>query len=372
MNIPNKKLGFGLMRLPLLDPTDYKSIDKENSKKMIDTFINQGFTYFDTAYVYHGGMSERLFGELVSKRYPRSAFTVTTKMPIFIIEKIEDYERIFNEQLERCCVDYFDYYFLHSLNRNSYDEKVQPHKAFEFIAKKKAEGKIKHIGFSFHDNAETLDRILTDHPEVELVQLQINYIDWDSASIESRKCYEVCVKHNKKVAVMEPLKGGKLINIPEDAKKAFKESSNLSIASWGIRYAASLENVIIVLSGMSNMEQLIDNTSYMVNFERLTEEEYRVIERVVKIINDAIAIQCTDCKYCIDGCPMNIAIPRYFALYNNVCQFGKLKEYKDRFNNLKEKFGAPSACIECGQCESVCPQHLKIIDLLKVIDKEFN
>ncbi len=371
MKIPNKKLGFGLMRLPLTDGNDYKSIDKEKVMMMVDAFMSKGFTYFDTAYVYHGGISEKIFGELVAKRYPRDSFTVTSKMPMFIIEKMEDYERIFNEQLDRCQVEYFDYYFLHSLNNRTYEEKVQPDKAFEFISKKKAEGKIKHIGFSFHDTSEVLDKILTDHPEVELVQLQINYIDWDSENVQSKKCYEVCLKHNKKVAIMEPLKGGKLINIPEQAKKLFKEQSNLSIASWGIRFAASLENVIIVLSGMSNQEQVDDNLSYMENFIPLNEKEKEVIDNVVDIIKKAIAIPCTDCKYCIDGCPMQIAIPKYFSLYNATKQFGKLKEYQDRFKKISETAGLPSMCIECGQCEGVCPQHLPIIENLKVISKEF-
>ena len=369
--IPNKKLGFGLMRLPLTNTQDYKTIDMDKAKQMIDTFMNNGFTYFDTAYVYHGGISEKMFGELVSKRYPRESFTVTSKMPMFIIEKIEDYERIFNEQLTRCQVEYFDYYFLHSLNINTYNDKVVPHKAFEFIAKKKEEGKIKHIGFSFHDTAEVLDKILTEHPEVELVQLQINYIDWESEAIQSRKCYEVCVKHNKKVAIMEPLKGGKLINIPQEAIKLFKQHSNLSVASWGLRYAASLENVIIVLSGMSTIEQVEDNISFMKDFKPLSNEEQCVIKEVVDIIKNAIAIPCTDCKYCIDGCPMQIQIPKYFSLYNNTKQFGHLKEHDDRFKRLSDNGGLPSACIECGHCVSVCPQHINIIENLKVISKEF-
>lgn len=371
MNIPNKKLGFGLMRLPLENPQDYKTIDKNQAMKMIDTFIANGFTYFDTAYVYHGGISEKMFGELVAKRYPRDAFTVTSKMPIFHINALEDYERIFNEQLDRCQVEFFDYYFLHALNINTYTEKVVPHKAFEFISKKKEEGKIKHIGFSFHDNAEVLDKILSEHPEVELVQLQINYMDWESEAIQSRKCYEVCVKHNKKVAIMEPLKGGKLINLPENAIKLFKENSCDSVASWGIRYAASLENVIVVLSGMSTIEQVNDNISYMKVFVPLNKKEYEVIDQVVDIIKKTIAIPCTDCKYCIDGCPMQIAIPKYFSLYNATKQFGSLKEYQDRFNRIKENSGVPSACIECGQCVSVCPQHINIIEQLKIVSKEF-
>lgn len=366
-----KKLAFGLMRLPFIGD-EYNNIDKEKAKAMVDEFIKRGFTYFDTAYVYHGGNSEKAFGELVASRYDHSQYTVTTKMPMFSDKTPEEYEKIFNEQLERCQVEYFDWYFLHCLSRNNYENRVQKDDAFAFISKKKAEGKIKHIGFSFHDNAEFLDKILTDHPEVELVQLQLNYIDWDSESVQARKCYEVCVKHGKDVAVMEPLKGGRLINIPEEAQKVFKEANpDLSIASWGIRFAASLPNVIIVLSGMSTLEQVEDNTSFMQDFVPLNDAEQDTIKKVVKIINDAIEIPCTGCKYCVDGCPMHIAIPSYFALLNEQKQFGFNDGQVSRYKKIAENNGLASVCLECGQCESVCPQHLPVIEALKKVANKF-
>ena len=366
-----KKLAFGLMRLPVIDG-DATKIDLEKVKEMVDTFIGRGFSYFDTAYVYHGGYSERAFGQLVAARYPRDKFTITNKMPMFSPKNPEDYERIFNEQLERCQVEYFDWYFLHALNIRTYEEYVLKENAFDFVFKKKAEGKIKHVGFSFHDSAEVLDRILTENPNVELVQLQINYIDYESEAIQSRKCYEVARKHGKPITIMEPLKGGKLINIPDEAKKLFKDyHPDLSIASWGIRYASSLDGVVATLSGMSNMEQVLDNTSYMENFEPLNEEEYQVIERVVDIINNAIAIPCTGCRYCVDGCPMHIAIPEYFSLLNDLKQFGPNNYRKNRYQKIAETNGLASSCIECGQCEGICPQHLHIIDALKKVVKEF-
>ena len=366
-----KKLAFGLMRLPIIDGDNTK-IDLEKVKEMIDYFLAQGFTYFDTAYVYHGGNSEKAFGELVASRYPRDAFTITDKMPMFSPKTPEDYERIFNEQLQRCQVEYFDWYFLHALNIRTYEEYVVKEKAFDFVFRKKQEGKIKHVGFSFHDSAEVLDKILTEHPEVELVQLQINYIDYESPTIQSRKCYEVARKHGVPMTIMEPLKGGKLINIPVQAQKLLKDyHPDLSIASWGIRYASSLDGVIAVLSGMSNMEQVIDNTSYMKEFEPLNGEEYQIIDQVVEIINSAIEIPCTACKYCVDGCPMHIAIPQYFSLLNDLKQFGPNNFRINQYKRIAENNGLASSCIECGQCEGICPQHLHIIEGLKKVAKEF-
>lgn len=366
-----KKLGFGLMRLPQLDPDDWTKVDWETTKQMVDRYMEAGFTYFDTAYVYHGDQSEKVFGELVAERYPRDSFTITTKMPVFMIKSAEEYHKIFAEQLERCHVEYFDYYFLHAIGKNTYGD-IQAMKGFEFMQKKKAEGKIRHIGFSYHDDAATLDEILTDHPETELVQLQLNYIDWEDESVQSRKCYEVCVKHGVKVSVMEPLKGGSLVRLPEAAEKILKEANpSASLASWGIRYAASLENVVIVLSGMSNLEQLEDNISYMKNFQPLTEEERTTIQQTVEIIHDSIAIPCTACRYCIEGCPKHIAIPEYFALYNNQKQFGLLAGLATTYANLTEKHGKPEDCIGCKKCEAHCPQHLPITENLKLVAEAF-
>ena len=366
-----KKLAFGLMRLPLADKNDYTKIDMDTARRMIDDYLAHGFSYFDTAYVYHGGMSEKLFGELVAARYPRDSFELTTKMPVFMIKSADEYPKIFAEQLERCRVEYFDNYFLHSIGKATY-ENVTRMKGFEFIAQKKREGKAKRIGFSYHDDAETLDRILNEHPETELVQLQLNYIDWEDEGIQSKKCYEVCRAHGVDVAVMEPLKGGALVDLPEAAAKLLKKHSpDMSIASWGIRFAASLDGVRVVLSGMSTPEQLADNMSYMTEFKPFTEEEHAVIDEVVGEIRASIAIPCTACKYCIDGCPQNIAIPEYFALYNNQKQFGKLPLHSVTFGNIATKRGKPSDCLECGECEAHCPQHLPIIDNLKLVKDVF-
>ena len=369
-----KKLGFGFMRLPLKDSNDSKSIDFEQVNYMVDAFLEKGFTYFDTAYMYHDYISEETLGEVLVKRHPRESYTVATKMPTMFLKVKEDLERIFAEQQTRTGLEYFDYYMLHNLNMDHYKiaEKLD---AFSFIIQKKKEGKVREIGFSFHDKADLLEEILTAHPEVDFVQLQINYLDWNNDSIQSGKCYETAVKHGKKVIVMEPVKGGTLADLPEEAGKVLKKlHPDWSEASWAIRYAASLKNVMVVLSGMSNQQQLLDNTTYMKDVNPLTESEMEAVTQVVKIMKSQSVIPCTACQYCVEGCPVNIPIPKYFELYNvekqsKVIGFSVHSVY---YEDLTKTHGKASECIKCGKCESSCPQHLTIRKYLEMVSETFD
>ena len=369
-----KKLGFGLMRLPRLDPNNEGSIDLEQTKQMVDTFLQRGFTYFDTAWMYCAFKSENAVKDALTSRHPRESYTLATKLHAAYIHSLDDRDTIFNTQREKTGVEYFDYYLLHDVGVEHY-EIYKKYDCFAWIAEKKRQGLIKHMGFSFHDTAEVLDKILTEHPEMEFVQLQINYLDWDSEGVQSRKCYEVATKHGKPVIVMEPVKGGTLAKLPAAAEALLRQADpGASIPSWAVRFAASLPNVKMVLSGMSSTEQLLDNTGYMQDFAPLTQQEQAVIAQAVGIINASIAIPCTGCAYCTEGCPMHIAIPKYFSLYNADLQELKDKDFTSQgayYDNLTLKFGKASDCIGCGQCESVCPQHLPIIENLKRVAKQF-
>ncbi len=370
-----KKLGFGLMRLPMMEENG-SAIDIELVKKMTDAYIARGFTYFDTAWMYCGGKSEEATKEFLVSRYPRDKFTLTTKLPHYMLKCEADRDKIFNEQLRRTGAEFFDYYLLHDVNSNSIKtfEKLN---CFDWIREKKEQGLIKTMGFSFHDSPELLDRLLTEHPEMEFVQLQINYLDWENAGVQSRACYEVALKHNKQIIVMEPVKGGMLANVIEKVADMFRDcNSEMSSASWAIRFAAGLPNVMMVLSGMSNMEQLEDNMSYMADFEPLTEDEIAMVHKAADMINENIAIPCTGCAYCIVDCPKNIAIPKYFALYNADLQekrSGKRAWTTQEcyYETLTVTNGKASDCIKCGKCEKMCPQHLRIRELLETVAEHF-
>ena len=359
-----KKLGFGLMRLPLLDPKDESSVDIEHMKKMVDAYMEAGFTYFDTAIMYCSGRSESAVKEALTSRYPRESYTLATKLHSGFFKDKADRDVVFNRQLEKTGAQYFDYYLIHDIEAVNYD-RYKEMDCFNWALEKKAQGLIKHLGFSFHDTAELLEKVISEHPEMEFVQLQINYLDWESNDVQSRLCYEVARRHNLPIVVMEPVKGGKLANVPESVESMLKEAEpDLSVASWAVRFAASCPGVEMVLSGMSNMDQMNDNLSYMKDFKPLKEEENALVLKAGEIIAGREVIPCTGCAYCTGGCPVNIPIPRYFDLYSEYVRSG---EGKSEYDELSATAGKASECLECGQCEEICPQHLPIISNLKKV-----
>lgn len=368
---PEKKLGFGMMRMPLNNPSDSADVDLEQVKRMVDLFLEKGFTYFDTAWMYNGFNSENVVREALTSRHDRESFTLATKLHAEFFDSYEDRDKVFNKQLEKTGAGYFDYYLLHGIEESMLP-KYEKYDVFNWVLEKKKQGLVRHAGFSFHDTPELLDDILTRYPEMEFVQLQINYLDWESQWVQSRGVYEVAVKHDKPIIVMEPVKGGTLANIPPEAEKLFKDHDpDKSLSSWAIRFAASLPGVMTVLSGMSSLEQMEDNISYMEDFTPLTDEEKALCFKAAEVINSQIAIPCTACHYCTDGCPMKICIPEYFSIYNedmreNLEEKGWTINFTN-YNILSSKHGKAGSCIGCGQCERVCPQHLTIIDYLKQV-----
>ena len=368
-NEVKKNFGFGCMRLPMVETADGKEVNYEIFSKMIDEFIGAGFNYFDTAHGYLGGKSETALRDCLAKRYPREAFVLTNKLSNSFFKCEEDIRPFFESQLEACGVDYFDFYLMHAQDRSNF-EKYKKCRAYETAFDLKREGKIGHVGLSFHDTAEVLDNILTTYPEVEVVQIQFNYADYEDASVESRKCLEVCRKHGKPVLVMEPVKGGSLVNLPEDAKAVFDALGGGSYASYAIRFAASFDGIAVVLSGMGNMDMMRDNLSYMTDFKPLSDKEWGAIEKVSAIFRGQDVIPCTDCKYCMECCPMHIPIPALFACLNGRRAFKNWNT--DYYYEVHTEDGPKASdCLRCGMCEKACPQHLKIRDLLMEVEREF-
>ena len=360
------KLGFGLMRLPKRG----LGTDIEQTKKMVDLFMEAGFTYFDTAFVYPG--SEAAIKKALVDRYPRESYTLCTKINAFILAPTENAaKKQFYTSLKRTGAGFFDYYLLHAIMKNNY-RKYDKFHLWDFVKEQKEKGLIKHFGFSYHAGPELLDQILTEHPEVDFIQLQINYADWENPSVASRANYEVARKHGKSITVMEPVKGGSLANPPKAVKKLFDDyHPDMSYASWAIRFVASLDGIITVLSGMSNIEQMKDNLSYMKNFQPLNEEEQRIIQQAQRIIGHSSTVQCTACHYCTEGCPKQIRIPDIFAAMNKQLGNGQAAEAKNAYAQAISNGSSASACIGCKQCERACPQHLEITEYLRQAAKMF-
>ena len=368
------KFGFGTMRMPTLDANDPTSFDYPRIEALFDSFLAKGFTYFDTAYTYHGYHAEEAVRKALVERHPRDNFELVTKLPLRDFKDAGDMEKIFAEQLENCGVDYFDGYLLHNMGHNVYDKCVKCD-AFGFVRRMKEAGKIVNVGMSFHDMPELLEEILAQYGDcLDFVQLQVNYVDMDQANVQSRKCLEVARKYGKPVTVMEPCKGGTLVNVPREAEALMKaHAPEKSVASWALRFAASQPGVIRVLSGMNSMEQVQDNCETFIDFKPLDDAENAVIDEVVRIINANTAVPCTACEYCTHGCPKHIAIPQYFAIYNSLMRTtGSFSSQMVYYNNIAlSGHGRASECIGCGKCEKACPQHLPIREHLKSVAGKF-
>lgn len=360
-----KKLGFGGMRLPMKDD----AVDKAAFSEMVDTFLGAGFNYFDTAHGYLNGKSEIALKDCLTSRYPRESYVLTNKLSTHHFTKEEEIRPLFENQLSLCGVDYFDFYLMHAQDAAIF-EKYKKCRAYETALELLAEGKIRHFGISFHDKAAVLEKILTEYPQIEVVQIQFNYADYEDVSVESRKVYEVCRKFGKPVIIMEPVKGGTLANLPEEAAEIFRSLGGGSAASYAIRFAAGFPGVMSVLSGMGNMDMLRDNIGYMQDFQQLNAEERRAVDQVCAIFRSLDTVPCTACKYCTERCPMNIPIPDLFSCMNGVKTF---KNWNPKYYyGVHTQFGGKAGdCIRCGLCEEICPQHLPIRDLLRDVAAEF-
>ncbi len=366
------KFGFGCMRLPQTDENNPTSVDHELFEKMVDKYMEHGFNYFDTSYAYHGGVSETAIRKALVERYPRESFQICDKMPTWALTGEDDNEKFVNEMLERLGIDFFDVFFIHNVN-TPWLKLAENAKSFDYIKKMKENGIAKKIGFSFHDTSELLEEVLDKYGDlIDVVQLQLNYLDWEDPVIESRKCYELCVKHGLDVYVMEPLKGGVIINAPDEIKKDFKEfNPDRSIANFAFRFAASLDNVKIVLSGMTKMEDMLDNINTFENFEVMNEEEYAFLEKMAEKLDDTVAVQCSECGYCIDACPEMIPIPEYFSLYNISKNRPDEDIYTLYFDKLADEKTPADNCTYCGTCLDYCTQKIDIPAELEKVCENF-
>ena len=366
------KFGFGCMRLPLTDKNDPTSIDQDLFNEMVDIYMEKGYDYFDTSYAYHNGMSEVAIRKAVGERYPRESFRICDKMPTWALTCEEDNEKFVNEMLERLGIDYFDVFFIHNINGPWVKNAINAN-TFEYVKKMKENGVAKQIGFSFHDKSDLLEEVLDKYGEMfDIVQLELNYLDWEDPSIEAHKCYDLCVKHGLDVYVMEPLKGGVIVNPNDEIKNDFKEfNPDKSIASFAIRFCASLENVKIVLSGMSKMEDLIDNCDTYENFEVLSDEEHSFLEKMAQKLADNVAVPCSECGYCVDACPEMIPIPEYFNLYNTSKNQPESDIYRLYFDKLADEKVPADECTYCSTCIDHCTQKIDIPEMLEKVCEHF-
>ena len=361
-----KNFGFGCMRLPM----NGEAVDVAETCRMVDAFLNAGFNYFDTAHGYLQGKSETALRECLTGRYPREKYVLTDKLTENFFKTEADIRPFFESQLKACGVDYFDYYLMHAQGAGNYGH-FKKCRAYETAFALKAEGRVRHVGISFHDRAEVLEQILADYPQIEVVQLQFNYVDYDDPAVQSRKCYDVCVQHGKPVIVMEPVKGGNLVSLPQDARAVLDALHGGSPASYALRFAASFPGVKMVLSGMSDLAQMQENISFMADFKPLNEEEMAAVAKVRAIFRGKNLIPCTACRYCTDGCPRHIAIPDLFALMNakQIYHDWNANFYYSAVHTAPGR--RASDCVKCGKCEKACPQHLPIRRLLEEVAKEF-
>ena len=366
------KFGFGCMRLPLTDANDPTSIDQDLFNEMVDIYMEKGFNYFDTSYAYHNGTSETAIRKAVVERYPRESFKICDKMPTWALTCEEDNDKFVNEMLERLGIDYFDVFFIHNINGPWFKNAVKAN-TFEYVKKMKEDGIAKHIGFSFHGKADLLEKVLDEYGDLfDIVQLELNYLDWEDPSIEAHKCYDLCAKHGLDVYVMEPLKGGVIVNPSDEIKNDFKQfNPDKSIASMAIRFCASLEHVKIVLSGMSKMDDLLDNIDTYENFEILSDEENEFLEKMAQKLSENLAVPCSECGYCVDACPEMIPIPEYFNLYNTSKNQPESDIYRLYYDKLADEKVPADECTYCGTCLDYCTQKIDIPEELEKVCEHF-